>query len=128
MAGVAVILITTKSASNNEKASVTFEAYAGVQTRWRKLDLMQSQEHFPVATDVPGQGFNYAAQNTDWQDEVFRNAAIQNYYLSVDSGSRKVSQTFSANYFSQDGTVIGSWYILWVPVFCFRRSTVFRQR
>ena len=142
-----VILITTKSASNNEKASVTFEAYAGVQTRWRKLDLMQSQEHletmfkingasqaeleayqtgglngwlnyariggvadFPVATDVPGQGFNYAAQNTDWQDEVFRNAAIQNYYLSVDSGSRKVSQTFSANYFSQDGTVIGSWY------------------
>ena len=109
-----VILITTKSASMNEKTSVTFEAYAGVQTRWRKLDLMKSQEHletmlklngassgeleayrtggingwlnyariggladFPVATDVPGQGFNYGAQNTDWQDEVFRDAAIQ---------------------------------------------------
>ena len=142
-----VILITTKSASKNDKATVTFEAYAGVQSRWKKLDLMQSQEHletmfkingastaeleayrtgglnawlnyariggvadFPVATDVPGQGFDYAAQNTDWQDEVFRDAAIQNYYLSVDSGSRKVSQTFSANWFSQDGTIIGSWY------------------
>ena len=35
-----VILITTKSASMNEKTSVTFEAYAGVQSRWRKLDLM----------------------------------------------------------------------------------------
>ena len=142
-----VILITTKSASMNEKTSVTFEAYAGVQSRWRKLDLMKSQEHletmlklngassgeleayrtggingwlnyariggladFPVATDVPGQGFNYGAQNTDWQDEVFRDAAIQNYYVSVDSGSKKVSQTFSANWFSQDGTIIGSWY------------------
>ena len=142
-----VILITTKSASQSPRTRITFEAYAGVQTRWKKLDLMKSQEHletylklnpvsqaeidayetgglnawlnyariggvdyYPVATDVPGQGFNYAAQNTDWQDEVFRSAAIQNYYIAIDSGSRKVSQTFSANYFSQDGTIIGSWY------------------
>lgn len=142
-----VILITTKSASSDPKTSITFEAYAGVQTRWRKLDLMGPEEHletyfkvnsissgeleayrngglngwlnyariggvadFPVATEVPGQGFNYAAQHTDWQDEVFRNAAIQNYYLSIDSGNRKVSQTLSANWFSQDGTIIGSWY------------------
>ena len=54
MAGVAVILITTKSASNNEKASVTFEAYAGVQTRWRKLDLMQSQEHLETMFKING--------------------------------------------------------------------------
>lgn len=142
-----VILITTKSASRDEKTRITFEAYAGVQTRWRKLDLMSGQEqletylalnpvssaekeayqtggingwlnfarlngvdYYPVATDVPGQGFNYAAQNTDWQDEVFRDAWIQNYYLSVDSGGKKVQQTFSANWFSQDGTIIGSWY------------------
>ncbi len=141
-----VILITTKSASKAEKMSITFEAYAGVQSRWRKLDLMNSQEHidtyfklnsptraereayangglnswlgyartggvgdFPVAGTNPGE-FDYGSQDTDWQDEVFRSAAIQNYYLSIDSGSKKISQSFSANYFSQDGTIIGSWY------------------
>ena len=35
-----VILITTKSASDRERTNITFEAYAGVQQRWRKLDLM----------------------------------------------------------------------------------------
>ena len=107
-----VILITTKSASDNTHTRVTFDAYAGVQSRWRKLDLMGAQEHietmfkvnnlsqketeayrtgglnawltyariggladYPVPTDVPGEGFNYAAQDTDWQDEVFRNAS-----------------------------------------------------
>lgn len=144
-----VILITTKSASDRERTNITFEAYAGVQQRWRKLDLMGAQEHFqtmlavnrgafstkeleayeqggfnawlnyariggekdfPVATDVPGAGFDYASQSTDWQDAVFRDAAIQNYYLSVDSGSKKMSQSFSVNYFTQDGTIINSYY------------------
>lgn len=141
-----VILITTKSASKAEKASITFETYAGVQTRWKKLSLMNSADHiatyfklnnpssgelgayqegglngwlnyariggvsdFALAGTGDGQ-FDYGSQNTDWQDEVFRSAAIQNYYIAIDSGSRKVSQTFSANYFSQDGTIIGSWY------------------
>lgn len=142
-----VILITTKSASDKTRTTVTFDAYAGVQSRWRKLDLMGAQEHietmfkvnnlgqkeieayktgglnawltyariggladYPVPTDVPGEGFNYAAQDTDWQDEVFRHAAIQNYYLSVESGNSKINQSFSANWFSQDGTIIGSYY------------------
>ena len=84
----------------NGASQAELEAYqTGGLNGWLNYARIGGVADFPVATDVPGQGFNYAAQNTDWQDEVFRNAAIQNYYLSVDSGSRKVSQTFSANYF-----------------------------
>ena len=141
-----VILITTKSGSGSSRSSVTFEMYAGVQQRWRKLDLMGAHEHietmfkvnrlstaetaqymngglnawlnyariggvedYPVAGTGSGQ-FDYDSQDTDWQDAVFRTAAIQNYYVSVDTGNKKTSQAFSANWFSQDGTIIGSWY------------------
>ena len=87
------------------------EAYwNGGLNEWLNFARLNGVDYYPVATDVPGQGFNYAAQNTDWQDEVFRDAWIQNYYLSVDSGGKKIQQTFSANWFSQDGTIIGSWY------------------
>lgn len=56
-------------------------------------------------------GFDYSAQETDWQDEVFRsNAVVQNYHLSVNGGSEKATYAISANYFSQDGTIIGSNY------------------
>ena len=33
---------------------MTFEAYAGVQTIWRKLDLMQSQEHLETMFKING--------------------------------------------------------------------------
>jgi TonB-dependent starch-binding outer membrane protein SusC len=38
-----VILVTTKKGKQG-KTTVTFDAYGGVQNRWKKLDLMQSAE------------------------------------------------------------------------------------
>ena len=38
-----VILITTKSGSEG-KVNISFDAYWGIQNRWKKLDLMKSQE------------------------------------------------------------------------------------
>ncbi len=140
-----VILVTTKKGKMG-KTSITFDAYAGIQSRWNKLDLMQSAEfaktiislnnvasemsyfkdygfnrwlnayrtgtspYFPVIrSNSNPQGVNYAAIETDWQDEVFKmNAPIQNYYLSVDGGSEKSNYSLSASYFNQDGTIIGS--------------------
>ncbi len=39
-----VIIITTKNGSNNSKVSIDFNAYVGIQNRWRDLDLMGSTE------------------------------------------------------------------------------------
>ena len=55
--------------------------------------------------------FDFASQETDWQDEVFhKNAVIQNYHLTISGGSDKGSYMLSADYFSQDGTIMGSNY------------------
>lgn len=63
-----VILITTKS-GREEKGKIAFDAYAGVQRRWRKLDVMKSKEFAQtminfndVASEIAmydgGKGFN----------------------------------------------------------------------
>ena len=47
---------------------------------------------------------------TDWQDEIFRSAPVQNYQLTVTGGDEKSRYMFSGGYFSQDGIIIGSDY------------------
>jgi TonB-linked SusC/RagA family outer membrane protein len=46
--------------------------------------------------------------DTDWQDELFRSAVIQNYQLSVNGGSEKSSYYISGDYFNQEGVVHGT--------------------
>ncbi len=146
-----VILITTKTGGDG-KANISFDAYWGMQNRWKKLDLMSAQEqadtktrigamkngaeeiayyqqngfnkwmslyntgkspYFPTIYDPVNNptGFDYASQETDWQDEVFNpNAFMQNYNLAIDGGNDKGHYAFSANYFQQEGTIIGSNY------------------
>ena len=144
-----VILITTKTGSEG-KINVGFDAYWGIQNRWKKLDLMTSKDfaltklridamkngagqladymkdgfndwmavynaksdYFPVIKSAANpDGFDYSAQETDWQDEVFKpNAFMHNYNLSFDGGGEKWHYAFSASYFGQEGTIIGSNY------------------
>lgn len=47
---------------------------------------------------------------TDWQDEIFRTAPIQNYQVSVSGGDEKTKYMFSAGYFNQEGIILGSDY------------------
>lgn len=46
--------------------------------------------------------------DTDWQDEIFRTAAIQNHTLSIAGGNPNVKYYVSGNYLDQRGTVINS--------------------
>lgn len=142
-----VILITTKKGEKGV-TTVSLDMYYGFQNRWRKLDVMNSEDfvntylainaakseqnyfnkngfnewlqrykmgsdyHFGVAqTEKYPDGIDYSRINTDWQDEVFRsNAVIQNYHVSLDGGTDRSNYSFSASYFDQQGTIIGSDY------------------
>jgi len=48
--------------------------------------------------------------NTDWQDEIFRQAPIQNHTLSISGGNANVRYYVSGNYLDQQGIVINSGY------------------
>ncbi len=46
--------------------------------------------------------------DTDWQDEIFRTAGMQNHSVSVSGGSQKIKYYASVDYLSQDGVIINS--------------------
>ncbi|MBP3532845.1 MAG: TonB-dependent receptor plug domain-containing protein, partial [Alistipes sp.] len=48
-----VIIVTTKSGSEG-RTNVSFEAYVGIQNRWKKLDLMGAQEQALTSLDIRG--------------------------------------------------------------------------
>lgn len=44
--------------------------------------------------------------DTDWYDEIFRNASVQDYNLSINGGSNKFKYSFTGGYMKQDGIVL----------------------
>lgn len=79
---------------------------------WMDLYNLSTAAYFPQAQTVEHpNGFDYSAINTNWQDEVFKkNAFIHNYNLGINGGGDWGHYAFSANYFGQDGIIIGSNY------------------
>ena len=122
-----VVLITTKHGKAGT-SNVTVDAYVGTQTVWRKVGLLNAQQYaelnnearsnynrqFPNNTpfklnpkfDSPAK--IAALPSTNFLDEIFRPAKIQNYSVSGTGGSEKARYAISAGYFQQDGTIINS--------------------
>jgi TonB-linked SusC/RagA family outer membrane protein len=114
-----VILISTKRGKSG-KPQISFDSYYGIQSAWKKMDLLHSEDYCklanetsynadedgPIATRDP---FN-TKYDTDWQAAMFRTAPIQKYGLSFSAGDEKSSHYFSIGYFSQDGIMIGTNY------------------
>lgn len=132
-----VILVTTKKGGTDGTVNVSFDAYAGIQNPWRKLDLMGPMEFATTIAGLSAGGLSilqnegldawlkqkligttskyhpsnlaYSKVNTDWQEAVFnRNALIQNYHIGVNGGNQQGQWSMSASWFNQDGTIIGS--------------------
>jgi len=112
-----VILITTKRGKAGH-TNITFDAQAGIQTMPKYLDLMDLPmyaEHYNTFASLRGatQRDEYADPSalpagTDWQRELFKTAAMQQYNLSVSGGTEKVTFAVSAGYLDQDGIAYGS--------------------
>lgn len=65
-----------------------------------------SRYKYPEVFDTNPSGL----PDTDWQDEIFRSAPVQNYQLSLSGGDAKTQYMFSGGYYSQDGVVINTDY------------------
>lgn len=117
-----VILITTKRGKEGQ-SKVNFESYYGFQEVRKMLPVLNAREfaEFRNMAFVDGRGLNgaglptYSAEEvaamgegTNWQDEIFRTAPIQNYQLDFLGGSNNVQYAITTNYFDQDGIVINS--------------------
>ena len=99
----------TEITMQGQQSQINFFNQNGFNAWLSAYKLGKSSFYPVIASDKNPDGLNYAAIDTDWQDEVFRkNALIQNYHVSVSGGSEKSSYALSASYFSQEGTIMGS--------------------
>lgn len=123
-----VILITTKKGAASKGMRVNVDSYYGVQQTWRQLDLLKRDQYLQYGTELltnagstlplrfsnmddpiyEGATQTYAETETDWQDEVFRNAPIYQVQASVASTSDNVRLYSSAGVYGQDGVMIGT--------------------
>lgn len=114
-----VILITTK-AGKAGKTQVSLDSYYGMQQVGKTLDMMNAKEFALLANEraandnVPAfftqDQINAFDKGTNWQNELFRKASIQNHGITVSGGSENTQFSVSANYFGQEGILKGSDY------------------
>lgn len=111
-----VIIITTKQGRDGSFSGV-FDATYGVQRVAKRLDLTNPREWAEMWNkQVDYNGLNpstkYDLDNlpagTDWQDMLFRSAAIRSYELSLSGGNKDLRYMVSAGYSDQDGIVINT--------------------
>nr|WP_223834242.1 TonB-dependent receptor [Spirosoma profusum] len=123
-----VILITTKKGSRDSKIRVTLDTYVGTQSTSHKVDVLNRDQYVQYAKALTsnagialpsrlsnlntpiydGATQTFAQTETNWQNELFRNAPIAQHQLSL-SGGNAVSRFFaSGSYFKQDGIMRGS--------------------
>ncbi len=106
-----VIIITTKK---GKKGPLKVEVSAKSSfTAMPRYDLMGTEEFAKLnnmAYDnagLPRQNLNMAV-DTDWQDAVFKTGMMQDYNASFSGGSENSTFFMSANYFGNEGTVVGT--------------------
>lgn len=123
-----VVLITTKRGKAG-KSTISFDTYYGVQEVQKKIPLLNAQEYAKLANEAIMNANQYIAdpsqhkelrftpeeiaemgEGTDWQDEIFRKASVQNYQLTFTGGDEKTRYAISGNYYRQNGIVINSMF------------------
>lgn len=108
-----VLLITTKQGRKDSPTKFIWESSLGVQTTSRELPLLGAKEYgillnesytndgrFPVISNVSelDEGF-------DWQNEIFKNAAIERHALTLTGGSISTKYSVGASSLKQQGIV-----------------------
>ncbi len=109
-----VILIETKKGKAGA-ARFNFRYYYGIQRNTKTFDMMNADEFVKTwnqlatgAALIDTATYKEVYANTNWFDEVFRVAPIQDYYLSVSGGNESSTYTVSGSYLKQDGIIINS--------------------
>ncbi|MEL7121279.1 MAG: TonB-dependent receptor [Bacteroidota bacterium] len=108
-----VVLITTKRGKEG-KSRISLETYFGQQEIARTIPVLNLREYADYYDEV---GFEIIeefrrpellGEGTDWQNEVFRRANMQNYQLTLTGGAKNTKFAISGGYHFKEGIVVGS--------------------
>ncbi|HSK13070.1 MAG TPA: TonB-dependent receptor plug domain-containing protein, partial [Phnomibacter sp.] len=113
--GNGVILITTKSGRRNQKTEFSYNGLYGIQEVQNYIGVLNASEYAAIVNegsvtsggdlifpDISGLG-----KGTNWQDQIFKNAPIQQHALTARGGSQNMTYFLSGAYVDQEGIVGG---------------------
>ncbi len=103
-----VVLITTKH-GKNQKTKLNFNTSITSSQAWKKLPVLNSSQYQDLMTEM-GISINWAnyTANTNWQDQVFRNAQTKSYNLSAAGGNENTQYYMSGSLVDQQGIVLNN--------------------
>lgn len=105
-----VIAITTKRAAKG-KTSVNFQSTIGVQHVTNKIDVTDAEGFKKLySAQLTNSGlppFDYTnfTANTNWQDQILRDAVLNTNVLSISNSGEKSTTMLTLGYNDQDGVV-----------------------
>lgn len=112
-----VILITTKRGRAGD-VKINYVYQYSLQTPPKHLPVMNLQqyaemvkEYHSIAGGTTPQEFldpSLLGDGTDWQNELFNNAAMNKHQLSLSGGSNNTTYYLSGEYLTQEGVALGS--------------------
>ncbi|UKB83841.1 SusC/RagA family TonB-linked outer membrane protein [Chryseobacterium sp. MEBOG06] len=98
-----VVLVTTKRGKKGEPL-FTYDTYLGFSSVIKKLDLLTANEYRAAGIDKL---YDHGG-NTDWQDEIYRNAVSSNHSVSFSKSTDTGNYFASLSHMDQDGIVLNS--------------------
>jgi TonB-linked SusC/RagA family outer membrane protein len=108
-----VIVIRTKHGRPGD-TEVQLHTYYGYQQVPTRIDMMNATQWAALTTTAyanagltpPAGATTPTTVNTNWQDAVFQNGAIQDHNLQVSGGTAGANYLLSAGYLDQKGTIV----------------------
>lgn len=114
--GNGVIVVTTRSGRKNQKTEINITSNYGVQEVINTIGVLNATEYGAMINEgstVAGgpvifPNLSILGKGTNWQNEIFKTASLQNHNITARGGAERMSYFLSAGYLSQGGIVGGN--------------------
>ena len=114
-----VVLVTTRTGRQNQKAQITLDAFYGIQNVPGKAQLLNAKEYAIIMNEqainsgktpyFTNDVIDNLPVNTNWLDQMFvKDVPTQNYVLGIQGGGAGSIYSTSLGYTNQGGIVGGS--------------------
>ena len=103
-----VIIITTKRGKAGT-SNVSYDGYYGFQEITKTIPVLNASQFAKIENEIYNtnrfpQPDSFGV-GTNWQDVIFRKAAIQSHQVTMSGGNDKTQVLVSLNYFGQEGII-----------------------
>lgn len=114
--GNGVIVVTTKTGKKNQKTEVNYSSNLGTQQVMNTIGVLNATEYAAMLNEgsVASGGailfpnLSTLGVGTNWQDHIFKSAALTSHSLTAKGGSENMAYFVSGGYTGQGGIVGGS--------------------